>query len=269
MTAAETANPENPVDFMADDILYCGACQTPKQCRIEILGVKKTVPCLCKCRAEKYNELCEQENQAKEQQYISQLKSQGIQDRAIRYWTFDNDDNNNPAMTDKAMRYYTKWRQMYKENIGLLLWGNVGTGKTFFAACIANALINIKVPVLMTNFAKIINAMHGFAVEDKNKYIDSLNHYRLLIIDDLGAERQSEFAQEIVYNVIDSRYKSGKPLIITTNMTIDEIKTPKNISYSRIYDRIMEMCVPIEFKGESRRRSMYQEKLNKARAMFE
>jgi DNA replication protein DnaC len=128
---------------------------------------------------------------------------------------------------------------VYKDNTGLLLWGNIGTGKTFFAACIANALINNGVPVLMTNFAKIINALSGFNIEDKNKYIVDFNRYKLLVIDDLGAERQSDFAQEIVYNVIDSRYKNGQPIIITTNLTLDEIKKPANITYSRIYDRIL------------------------------
>lgn len=176
-------------------------------------------------------------------------------------------------MSDRAMRYFTKWNQVYSENIGLLLWGNVGTGKTYFAACIANALLDIGVPVMMTNFAKIINAMSGFDFgrkneEDRNGYLNSLNCYKLLIIDDLGAERQSEYALEIVYSVIDSRYKNAQPLIVTTNMTLDEIKQPGDIAYSRIYDRILEMCSPIEFKGESRRRKTYKSKIEMAHNMI-
>ena len=100
---------------------------------------------------------------------------------------------------------------------GLLIWGDVGTGKSFFAGCIANALLEKGVPVLMTNFSRILNTLTGMHFEDRNQFIDSLNRYSLLIIDDLGIERNSEFALEQVFNVIDSRYRSKKPLIVTTN----------------------------------------------------
>jgi len=122
---------------------------------------------------------------------------------------------------------------------------------------------------MMTSFSKIINALSGFAVEDKNGYVENFNRYKLLVIDDLGAERQSEFAQEIVYNIIDGRYKNGQPIIITTNMTLDEIRTPPNITHSRIYDRILGLCAPINFQGESRRRIAQREKIEEARAIFE
>ena len=81
-----------------------------------------------------------------------------------------------------------------------------------------------------------------------------MNRYTLLIIDDLGAERSTEFAQEQVFNIIDARYRSGKPMIITTNLTAEEIKNPQEVGYARIYDRILERCFPIAVMGESRRR---------------
>lgn len=256
-------------DFTMNGLLYCGMCKTAKQHRVNLFGIEKTVFCLCKCAAAAVEERERLEAEKQEQFRISRLRAEGIQDRAIARWTFVNDDCRNAAMSDKAMRYYSKWRQMYEQNIGILLWGNVGTGKTFFAACIANALIENGIPVLMSNFAKIINALGDFGNRDKNEYIESLNRYKLLIIDDLGAERQSDYAQEIVYSVIDARYKNEQPLIVTTNMTLDEIKHPKNITYSRIYDRILEMCVPVEFKGENRRRSGYEGKRARAKALFE
>lgn len=257
-----------PVDYAKDGLLHCGKCHTPKQCRVNLLGREMTVFCLCKCRAETLEVEEEARREWERKERIKRLRTEGIQDEAIRRWTFANDDNSNPAMMDKAMRYFAKWEQMFKQNMGLLLWGNVGTGKTYFAACIANALLESGVPVLMTNFAKIINAMSGFVIEDKNAYLQMFNKYDLLIIDDLGAERQSEFAQEIVYNVIDTRYKKNKPLIITTNMTLDEIKNPKNTTYSRIYDRIIEMCVPIHFAGGSRRKEAFKSRMEQAKAIF-
>lgn len=80
-----------------------------------------------------------------------------------------------------------------------------------------------------------------------------MNSASLVILDDLGAERNTDYALEIVYNVIDSRYRSRKPMIITTNLTLSEMQNPPDIRYSRIYDRIFEVCYPVEFTGKSLR----------------
>ena len=255
-------------DYIKDDLLICGKCNTPKECLVEVMGDIKKFGCMCKCQSEKYREEQAKQREREEFERVNRLRTQGIQDRNFREWTFENDDGSNPKQMDKAMRYCLKWDEMYRDNIGLLLWGNVGTGKTYFAACIANYLISKGVPVMMTNFIRLINALTGFE-EDKNAYIQSLNNYKLLIIDDLGAERQSDYMLEQVYNIIDSRYKNNQPLIITTNLTLEEIKNPKDIKYSRIYSRILEMCVPIKFDGADRRKEAFTSKLEKAKKLFE
>ena len=109
----------------------------------------------------------------------------------------------------------------------------------FFAGCIANALLEKGVPVLMTNFSPDSKYLTGMHFEDRNQFINSLNRYSLLIIDDLGIERNSDFALEQVFNVIDSRYRSKKPLIITTNLTLSELNNAADIAHKRIYDRIL------------------------------
>ena len=87
--------------------------------------------------------------------------------------------------------------------------------------------------------------------DDRNQFIDSFNKYSLLIIDDLGIERSSEFALEQVFNVIDSRYRSKKPLIVTTNLTLDELKHSKDLARARIYDRVLERCVPLKINNQN------------------
>jgi len=256
-------------DYVKDGLLVCGQCHTPKECEVELLGVLRKVGCLCKCESEKHKAEQERLRQQQEAMRISRLRTEGIQDRSYRNWTFENDDGSNPKQMDKAMRYCLRWNEMYQDNIGLLLWGDVGTGKTYFAACIANYLIDRGVPVLMTNFIRLANALMTGFDEDRNAYITSLDNYRLLIIDDLGAERQSDYMLEQVYNIIDSRYKSRQPLIITTNLPLSEIKTPSEIKYSRIYSRILEMCVPIKFEGTDRRKETSVSKLEKVKKLFE
>lgn len=155
--------------------------------------------------------------------------------------------------------------EMIHKSAGLLLWGDVGTGKTYMAACIANALIEQEYTVKMTNFATIINDL--FASEDKNEYTESLMRCSLLIIDDLGAERSTEYAVENVFNVIDRRYRTGKPLIITTNLHTDNMMNETSIDKKRIYDRVFEMCAPVQMKGVSKRKMSADNKIKLLREL--
>lgn len=233
-------------------LLHCGKCHTHKQCRVTLFGKEKLMPCNCKCRQE---QIAAEEQARKEQQRldrIHRLKANGLQDKALLVYTFDKADSENPAMK-YAHRYVTHWTEVKAEGQGLLFWGGVGTGKTFAAAGIANTLTEQGVPVLMTNFSKILNSLSGMFSEDRNKYLASFGEFDLLIIDDLGIERNSEYAQEQVYNMVDSRYLSRLPFIITTNLTLAELKEPKDIAHARIYDRILERCAPVRFSGRNYR----------------
>ena len=198
-------------------------------------------------------------------QRLNMLKSLCFEDHALYSWTFEKDNDKNPVMK-VARDYVNKWSDFASKNAGLVLWGDVGTGKTFFAACIANALVEQNVSVKMTNFSTILNDL--FAESDKNKYLDRLNKHSLLIIDDLGIERGTEYALEQVYNVIDTRYKSGKPLIVTTNLTLDELKFPTDIPHKRIYDRVLGMCVPVMFNGMNFRKEEAAAKMEAAKKLF-
>lgn len=163
-------------------------------------------------------------------------------------------------MIRTAKKYVENWTDAKANNLGLLLWGDVGTGKSFAAACIANELLERGVPVLMTNFSKILNQMGAMYSEERYRYIASLSAFDLLIIDDLGIERNTDYALEQVYAVIDERYKAGKPLIVTTNLTIGEIKNAEDVFHARIYSRILELCTPVQVRGKDRRTEIGQDK---------
>lgn len=173
-------------------------------------------------------------------------------------WTFDNDDRLLPEISNQVRNYAKDFQKYYREGKGLLLYGGVGTGKSYYAACIANKIMDDGWEVKMTNFAKIANSMQE-SFQERNRYIDELNRYDLLIIDDLGAERKSEYMNEIVFNVIDSRCRTGKPIIVTTNLKTEFIDDNQKIELKRIYDRLNEMCYPLEISCESRRTKKMKE----------
>lgn len=243
----------NTGDYIgADGLLYCGKCNTRKQTRVNILGIEKTPYCLCKCEVEK-REREEAEIKRRElARKVSEYRRMGFPESMMQEWTFDNSDGTNDKIMGAARRYALNFDDFRKQGKGLLLFGTVGTGKTYAAACIANALIDRGIPVLMTNFARIANTVGGMW-EGKQEYYDSLNKFPLLILDDLAAERKTEYMSEIVFNVIDARYRAGLPLIITTNLTAEELKHPSDISYQRTFSRLLEMCLPVEVKGKDKR----------------
>lgn len=252
--AAAEANAAQDGDYISDDgLLYCGKCKTPKQCKVNIFGSERTVYCLCKCGVEKRDaEKAEQERRERLMK-IQRMRQTGFPDGDMQNWTFENDDGKNEYISEIARNYVKNFDEMKKRGKGLLLFGTVGTGKTFISACIANALIDSGHACLVTNFARLVNTISGM-FEGKQDYIDSLNRYDLLVIDDLASERDTEYMGEIVQNIIDSRYRAGLPLIITTNLTGDELKRPAEIRKQRIYSRLFEMCVPVEVKGKDRRK---------------
>lgn len=256
-TAAEHIKAEQG-DFIVDGLLHCGKCKTPKQCRIDFLGEERTPFCLCKCEVERREKEEEERKRVEFLQKIKEFRKMGFPESDMEHWTFANDDLTNPKITKAMQNYVDNFGELRKTGKGLLLYGDVGTGKTFAACEVANALIDKGYPVLVTNFARLTNTIQGM-FEGKQEYIDSLNRFQLLIIDDLGTERNSEFMQEMVYSIIDSRYRAGLPLIVTTNLTIEEIKKPGDRGRTRIYDRIIERCFPIEVKGGSRRRKAVRE----------
>ena len=266
-----TTTPE-PEDYTGEDgLLYCGKCHKPKEAyfppdKAGLFG-RDRHPAECDCQRAQRMEREAAEKQRKHLDTVEDLKRRGFTDPAMRDWTFEHDNGRNPQM--KNARFYVEhWEEMKADNIGYLLWGGVGTGKSYLAGCIANALMEKEIPVCMTNFALILNDLTA-SFEGRNEYISRLCRYPLLILDDFGIERGTEYALEQVYNVIDSRYRSRKPLIVTTNLTLQDLQHPQDTAHARIYDRLLEMCAPVCCTGENFRRESAQNKLNRLKALME
>ncbi len=257
-----------PEDYTGEDgLLYCGKCHTPKQFRMNTPPMEgRLVFRPCQCEQERRNQQAAEQEAQRHRQAVAELKRRGFTDPAMCEWTFANDNGQCPQM-DKARFYVENWETVRKENIGYLLWGGVGTGKSYFAGCIANALMEHEVQVRMTNFAAILNDLTARA-EGRNEYISQLCRFPLLILDDFGMERGTEYGLEQVYNVIDSRYRSRKPLIVTTNIPLHDLQHPQDTPHARIYDRLLEMCAPIRFSGENLQKITAQEKLARLKSLM-
>ncbi len=267
----EAAPPISSEDYInpADGLLYCGKCHTPKQCVINLGGRTLTPRCICKCEGEKLEAEREEFLKRQRETEIRILKADsGMSSRLLRYRFEDYDvTSENGKVYRVCKKYADNFGAMLAKNQGLLLWGGVGTGKTFSAACIANALLDVGVPVIMTSFVTLLGASKGFDID--TKLIESLNQAKLLIIDDLGAERSTDFALEKVYSIIDGRYSAGLPMILTTNLELSEMQNCSDIRYKRVYERILEVCYPVKIGGQSRRKGAARDRFAEMKSFFE
>ena len=189
-----TATPE-PEDYTGEDgLLYCGKCRKPKEAyfapdKAAIFG-RDRHPAECDCQRAAREEREAAEKRRRHLDTVEELKRRGFTDPTMRDWTFENDNGRNPQ-AGIARRYVEHWEDMRADNIGCLFWGGVGTGKSYLAGCIANALMEKEIPVHMTNFALILNDLAA-SFEGRNEYISRLCRYPLLILDDFGMERLSD-----------------------------------------------------------------------------
>ena len=256
----ETANralEQSETDFIQDGLIHCGVCGGKKQTR---LFGSVIVRCNCACDEAEYKKMREMQREREEADRKQRIRSVCIQSQEYMGATFDSDDHAN-TVTEYLLQYARNFAEMAADNKGLLLYGGVGSGKSFGAACVANYLIDRGIAAMMTNFSAVLNAL--YSADDKNSLIDDLVSYPLLILDDFGMERQTEYALEQVFNVIDARKRTEKPLIVTTNLSLGAIDSPTDTAHKRIYSRIREMCcIAVDFGSKDRRKEIANRKFS-------
>lgn len=247
------SHPPKEGDYLdSEGLLVCGKCHTRKQMHIKTPGGNEvTVTVICKCEKEAQDKAVEEKKMLEDFEKVKELRSASIIDDKFRGSSFDTCTvlKDNARQIHLCKRYVAKFDEMYEKNQGLLLYGNVGTGKSHLAACMSNHLMAKLVPVYATSFVKLL--------EENPKNVDvpdiiaKMGKAKLVLFDDLGAERNTSYALEMVYNLIDSRYRQRKPMIVTTNLGLDEMQKVQDIRLRRIYDRVLECCYPVLFDGQS------------------
>ncbi|HEO5668971.1 TPA: ATP-binding protein [Streptococcus agalactiae] len=250
-------------EYIKDGHAYCKVCHERKDGDVmEFFGNKMILRVACKCD----REIEKQKKRREKQMEIERLKRTCF--NSMREWsyTFENYQGEENQSLMIAKNFVEDYEEMKKENIGLLFYGSVGSGKTYLACSIANSLIEqYQISVKIRNFAQIINELQKSSFDfDKNAYIESLVNTSVLILDDLGIERDTSYAKEQVYNIVNSRYLKQKPTIFTTNLSYDTIQNCKDsVEYQRIYSRIIEMCIPVMVVGEDFRKFIQRDKLTR------
>ena len=223
---------------IVDGMPTCPDCHTPRAVMVD----GKLLPCMCKCQEEAQEEERLKEQVREHKARTEKLLKVAFKAKEMREYTFDADDGRYGQSQMDVCRKYA-WRAIAGVDYGLLLFGAPDGGKTFASCCIANALIEEGKRVIMRSVPQLI-IDRG---RDDGSLLDFLLSSDLLILDDLGAERDTPYAQEFVYAVVDGRYQQRKPMVVSTNLTRQELYKTPDVTAQRTYNRILEVCLPLEF----------------------
>lgn len=171
-------------------------------------------------------------------------------------WKFINNyEVNNKSTEDAKKAAYDIIRNFPNVDKGLFLWGPPGTGKTFLSSIILTEIIIRKaiegkmVKISRQFFNRIKSTFNENSPDfgDAQMIEKEFAEVDMLVIDDFGVQRDSEWELETLYNLVDSRYEAQKFTIFTSN--IDPFVSMKNKYDGRILSRITEMCRIMEISG--------------------
>lgn len=210
--------------------------------------------CICKCREEERRSIKAEIAMLERQAEMPRYRAGCFKSPIMAEMTFERDDSPN----SEAGKLSRRWVAHYAKNVisgnikWLFMYGGYGTGKSFYAACIANAMIERGYDVRMGTAADFEAELS--AAQDKAAAYKKLAAYDVLILDDFAAERKSDYMFEVITNIVNDRYNARKAMIFTTNMSTAETGNPKDNRLRRIMSRVWEMGYPIELSGEDRRK---------------
>lgn len=206
----------------------------------------KTIVCDC------YKKLlsdtaCEELNK------ISPLSLSTFDSFNLSYYS-DKEDKNGKVPYNRMTKIYDfclNYAKTFSDDAkGILMKGDTGLGKTHLSLAIANEVINSGYSVVYVSAPDILNKLErehfSYNYSGEQQLMQSLFDCDLLILDDLGTEFITQFSSTTVYNIFNSRINMGKPIIISTNLTSDELEKTYT---QRFISRVMATCSVLDFIG--------------------
>lgn len=251
-------------EYLKDGDIYCSECHTKKTTDFRVgdwFASKRR--CLCECEKKESQEKMIEEQKRTLVKKIEDLKSKshlGVKYQGCSFENTDTSDAEFKAVYDRCKKYCEVAGEVLNDGDGIYLFGTKGAGKTHITACMANDLMERLYSVLYTNFSDIstnIRGTFGMKGSAEHDYLHKLENVDFLFIDDFGTELvkrndQDLWLQEKVFEIINKRYNNKKPIIFTSNYSLIQVMKERGVA-SKTIDRINEICVSMELRGNSYR----------------
>ena len=218
-------------------------------------------PCTPEC--EKKNDQREWELMRREARVETLRERSGLSKR-MKGYALDNFDPGLSKSTQKAfakvMDYIMNWQENREAGRGLYFCGGVGTGKTHLAVAVMNELMQRKrVPSLFVTVPEFLdNLREAYMIpgRDLDEWMDTVKNADLLVLDDLGSERPTEWVRERLFVIVNHRYREALPALFTSNIGPRDLATQLG---ERTASRIIAMCDWISLEGEDYRETIVRE----------
>ena len=191
---------------------------------------------------------------------VAKRRARGVSSvipRRFRDVSFELAENDGiaPAVLDAVREFADQVEDRLDSGKGLWLMGDVGTGKTTLAMLVSKAAAEagrtVAIYSLPRLLARIRRTYDGEPGEDSYlEFFDRLTSVDLLHIDDLGAEKRSDWVLEQLYAIVDERYQSQRSMVVTSNLDYDQLKEQIG---SRVVSRLTEMCEELPLWGDDLR----------------
>lgn len=153
-----------------------------------------------------------------------------------------------PNAFQKCKAYSEREMLFSDKRNGLLILGGIGSGKTHLAAAVSNAFTDRGIPVLFGTFSDHLEHIREeFDKGGEKKYLSMMKNTPILVLDDVGKEKRTEWSQQILFDTINYRYEHMLPVIITTNFDTDGLA---NHVGGAVWSRLYEMCGGVETAGK-------------------
>lgn len=225
----------------------CGRAVTmtiewPKFKRGVFIGIEsREVPATCDCQMRGHDAREAEEQRRRSEQMEAMRYERAFGDRVLT-GSFAASTANQEVMI--ACASYTvdfEQRRSGRQN-GLLLWGDLRSGKTFAAEAVARDLHDQGMRVVMDTAAGFVSRYESADRVGREAMRHRIAKCDLLVVDDFGASRDTSYGREVVFSLIDDRISANGPMLVTTNLTPEQMATCPD---SRAAMRIMERCLPI------------------------
>ena len=228
------------------------------------LRIKNKILPTCECVVEREEaEIREAQNFAKKREIEKLFSISNLGERFSKS-TFESflDRNGSETAYKVAVKYVKTFKEWKGES--LLLWGEPGNGKTHLAAAIVNELskkgyivVFQSVPELLQRIRSTFNSENK---ENETQIMRALLECDLLILDDIGAEKTTEWVEEKLFNIIDGRYRKELHTLYTSNLEPKELKHQVG---KRSYDRMVETSLTVKNEAASYRREIAKQRLQR------
>ena len=266
-------------EYLGDDGLpYCNKCKTRRYFVSE--DEKFAMRCMCQCQEAEVKRREEEENR---QQRITRFRMSienaliGERYKNVRFKDARITPHNKTAF-EKCGNYAKNSKRVYELNIGLYIYGDNSSGKTYLTACLCNELVWLGWRCVYTNLASILNEIR--ASYDGNGMgecllLRQLQTFDFVFIDDLGKEfigrefnsATAKWAEGKLFEILNAIYNARKPTIFSSNYSIGELASVLNLDKA-IVERINEMSTRvIKLEGDDFRKLVREEKSDIAKSL--